>query len=210
MPHKLLAAVSITALLLTGCSAASSPAAAPEVTPIASSNAAPSTEASEPPEQERSDRGNLIKKVGQTAGLSNTNGEQSVNFMVTDINTKLKCNTDYPVKADNGHLIAVKMDVEVKKNFADPDYPGQTFPTDSSSWKFISTDGTTFNGSLTTDGSINCLENKQTLPFDGIGPSQKASGWIVLDVPSTTGTLIFSYFDGSGWEWDLKDTKANA
>lgn len=207
MNRKLFAAASLTTLLLTGCGTASRSASSPDVTPIPTRAAAPSSPAAEP---KTSDRGNLIKNIGQPAGMADANGDQSVNFAVTDIKKNLKCNTGYPAKADNGHLIAVKMDVEVKKNFADPDYPGETFPTHSSAWKFISANGTTFNGDLGTDGAFNCLDDKQTLPSEGIGPAQKASGWIVLDVPAKTGTLIFDYYGTGGWEWELTDNKPNA
>lgn len=219
MNRKLFAVASAAALLLTGCGSAATPASAPDVTPIAasseaasssaptsapSSSAPASSEASSSATPEMSDRGYWVKKVGQTAGLTDTDGSRLVSFAVTDIKMKLKCNSGQALKPDNGHLIAVKMDVDVKKAFADPDYPGATFPTSASSWKFVSKNGTTFNGDLGTDASINCLDDKDTLPFEGIGPAQKAIGLIVLDVPATTGTLIFDYDGTGGWEWELK------
>lgn len=209
MNRKLFVVASATALLFTGCGSAATPASAPDVTPIASSSATPSSEASSVPETKRSDRGNAIKEIGQTAWMETEEGDTMVSFVVKGIKTDIKCNMGYSVKPDNGHLIAVKMDVDVKKAFADPDNPGLTFPTDSYSWKFVSKNGTTFNGDLGSDASINCLDDKETLPSGGIGPAQKATGLVVLDVPATTGTLIFDIYGNGGWEYELMD-KANA
>lgn len=123
--------------------------------------------------------------------------------MVSDIKKNIVCEADYPVKSANGHLIALKMDIDVKKEFAEPDYPELTFSADASSWSFVSKKGTTFNGELGTDAAFNCLDDKKTLPWRGIGPAQKASGLVVLDVPALEGTLIFHHQGQAGWEWEL-------
>lgn len=221
MNRKLFAVASAAALLLTGCNSAATPASAPDVTPVAaasssastpapSSSAPASSEASSSATSEKSDRGYNIKKVGEVGGMTDADGEQAVNFVVTDIKTNLECTGEFAKKADNGHLVGIKMDIEVKKNFADPDYSGQTFMTNAVMWDFVSKNGTTFNGELGTDAAYSCLDEKQTLPDEGVGPAQKATGWVVVDVPDTTGTLILDYYGNGGWEWELKGQKANA
>ncbi|NKG19367.1 MULTISPECIES: hypothetical protein [Paeniglutamicibacter] len=208
MNHKFLAVASLATLLLTGCADTNQAPTAPDVTPIASGS--PSSASTEPSAAtpsataETSDRGNLIKVIGQPAGTVNTAGDQTVSFVVKKIDMKIKCNAPYATKAENGHLIGIKMDVQTFKELNDPDYPGMTFDAHPSSWTFISKEGTTFNGDLGTSSAFMCLEDDDQLP-NSIGPAQKATGWIVLDVPATTGTLIFSTQPGTGWEWELAE-----
>lgn len=201
MKRKFFVVASATALLLTGCGSAATPASAPDVTPIASSSAAPSSESPSAAAPSTSDRGNLIKKVGQTAGMTNANGDQAVSFVVKKINTGLKCTGEFAEKPDNGHLVGIQMDVQTFKELNDPDFPGADFIT--STWNFVSAKGTTFNGNLGSGSAFSCLKEADYLPMN-IGPAEKATGWIVLDVPATAGTLIFESDAGTGWEYELK------
>jgi hypothetical protein len=48
------------------------------------------------------------------------------------------------------------------------------------------------------------MAESEVLPVNGIGPAEKVTGKIVLDVPGTTGTLVFKPMGGAsggGWEF---------
>ncbi|MFX0590951.1 hypothetical protein ACOARS_12600, partial [Glaesserella parasuis] len=46
-----------------------------------------------------------------------------------------------------------------------------------------------------------CFDSGQLLPSQ-IGPGQSVSGWVVLDVAATTGSLVMTMAGGpTGWEW---------
>lgn len=201
---KSLLPIPFVVLALSGC-ASSVPLTAPDVTPVAKGSATTSPAASpSAPSAKMSDRGYFTKEVGQAAFEVNTKGKTIVKFVVTDIDLKLKCTGEYAGPPDNGNLVGIKMDVQTFKELNDPEYPGMTFlGGHPSSWKFISKAGTTFNGQLGTGGAGVCLGETETLP-QSIGPAQKATGWIVVDLPATEGILILEGSGGvGGWEWHL-------
>lgn len=199
---KSLLFIPLVVLALSGCGS-SAPVAKAGSGHAATASATPSASAATPTAK-MSDRGYLMKEVGQVASETTEEGKTTVEFKVKDIDLKLECTGEYAGKADNGHLVGIKMDVHTTKDLYDPDYPGMTFlGGHPGNWKFISKDGTTFNGQLGTGGAGVCLKDTQTLP-ESIGPAQKATGWVVVDLPSTKGTLILELSGGvGGWEWQL-------
>lgn len=68
-------------------------------------------------------------------------------------------------------------------------------------WKAIAANGTTFNGDLMSFESIMCLPEAENFP-SALGPGEKATGKIILDVPTPTGVLVHKQgFMPTGWEW---------
>lgn len=140
--------------------------------------------------------------------MTNAEGKPLVEFVVTKISTKPKCDSGFPSKSENGQFIAVKMDVQTYKELG-AEESMSNFTAGSFAWKYISPEGTTFNGELGTSASFSCMGESKTLPTQ-IGPSEKATGWIVLDVPKADGTLIFDPNFTGGWEWEIAPAKPNA
>lgn len=202
MNKKILAVASLSALMLTGCGSAD-PATAPDITPISTSASATPSPSASTPEGKTSDRGYLVKEVGDIAGMTNAAGDQTVTFVVKKVDRHPKCTSIHAAKPENGNLIGLQIDVQTFKELNDPAYPGQGFWASAASWKFVSKEGITFNGDLGTPSAYNCLPKAQMLPGE-IGPAQKATGWVILDVPATEGTLILDA-GGGGWEWELSD-----
>lgn len=147
------------------------------------------------------ERGNLPKKLGESAGIIAENGKRLVTFKVTDYSETVKCTEEFAEKAENGSLVALKISVKTEPELANDINQEITF--DSFLWKYIDADGKTFNGDLGNMSTYSCLPAKDTLP-DSIGPAEQAEGWALFDLPSTDGTLIYAYFGTSGWEYDLK------
>lgn len=185
-------AVLAALLMLAPLAACSAPEAkAPNVTPA---------KKSEPEKQEpqRSERGNLIKTVGEPAGYTEAADQEEnvVNFQVNALTFDPACTgqfaADHP--AENGHLLQIDMEVATTPDLSIPFYGGP------GSWKWIDPNGVTANGFLGTAAAFACFESSEMLP-DQIGPGEKAAGKVLIDVPTTEGTLVFTQGGGTGWEW---------
>ena len=196
-----LALVAALGLTLGACSANNPSATAPTVEPIGgSASAAASAPASEGPA--KSPRGNIIKKVGEPAGmfLKDTK-EPTVNFTIDSIAPVTACSGSYPQPPQNGHFVVVGVTVETTEALSKA--PVKTFDVSAYNFKFISKAGTTYNGNL-GGSAYSCLANGEGFPIAGMGPAEKVSGKVVLDVPETTGTLVFKdMFGSAGWEYNF-------
>ncbi|CAI3794014.1 hypothetical protein NKCBBBOE_00952 [Pseudarthrobacter sp. MM222] len=190
-------AVASAALVLSGCAApsATSPTA-PVVTPVTTSTSTPS--ASPSPTAPRSARGNLIKKVGQPASLKLASGELTTSFVLTKMTIDAPCTAPYAQPSENGHFVALTFDVETTADLAKD--INQFVWFGGQSWKLIADTGTTYNGSLDTSPAYGCLNDEERIPSE-IGPAEKVTGTIVLDVPAASGTLVFEPAGSGGWEW---------
>ncbi len=81
-------------------------------------------------------------------------------------------------------------------------YYGTDYSFGSHNWGFITPKGTTANN-IATVATYSCFPENEMLP-DMIGPSEKVTGKVVLDVPSPTGTLIFNdVLSDASWEWNM-------
>ncbi|WP_248760986.1 hypothetical protein [Pseudarthrobacter sp. SSS035] len=186
---------------LSACSSNNPNATAPTVTPVggsASSAAAPA--AAEP---SKSARGNFIKAIGEPAGMFDSETkEATVNFTINAITVDAACTAQFAQPAENGHFVV--LDVTAETTPALGNATVKSFDVSPVSFKFITAAGTTFNGSLWTGPSFLCLDDAETFPSAGMGPAEKVAAKVVLDVPETTGTLVFrDLFGSASWEWNF-------
>lgn len=212
---KSLMPLALSAMLLAGCTTGANSPEAPSVEPAApstSESAAPATtEASEAPTPElseattsaapeaaKSTRGNLIKQIGEGAGLTEE-GEQVVTFVVNSITVDAPCTGDYPSPVENGHIVVLDVSVVTEPALAESLDP--TFQMNPNWFTEIAPNGTTSNAGLATMATYNCLPEAEVLP-QMMGPGENATGKVILDVTNPTGTLVFKYGGNtSGWEW---------
>ncbi|MCP3425013.1 hypothetical protein NBM05_02940 [Rothia sp. AR01] len=151
----------------------------------------------------RSDRGYLVKEIGQPSYINDSSGTPAVTFVVTDVVADPVCSAPYAAAPENGHL--VRVDVEVETGSAaslEELFYGDSYYFSASDWRFVDTEGVRAN---TTDtvASWSCLEPSEQLPID-IGPGERVTGSVVLDLPSTAGTLIYVQpLIDDGWEWRI-------
>lgn len=174
--------VAVVGLLLAGCS------------PATNSNEGAR-------EQDKSDRGNLVEKVGETEVISADNGDQVVAFTISSISVDVPCTAEFAVPAENGHFLTLEMTVETSAKLADEINP--FFLLGDGAWKAIAPDGTTSNAQLATGAALSCFDEAEVLP-SMIGPGEKATGKVVLDVEDNKGILILDYTPsgvGEGREW---------
>ncbi|WP_396667364.1 hypothetical protein [Microbacterium sp. R86528] len=143
------------------------------------------------------DRGNLVKEVGQLAGVSEANDVLVARFAATDIVLDIECDQDWSESPQNGHFLGIHFNVETTPELADSDYPWVAM----SAYDFLvfDSDGKRLNDPVGTSWA--CLDESSQLPSQ-IGPGQSVSGWIVLDVTDEEGAAVLT-MGGSptGWEW---------
>lgn len=194
--HTISIGLAVAALAFAGCSSQdkSEDAATPmqTVAPIETTTPSPSQEA-----PSLNSRGNLEKAVGEEAGIMTADGEAIYTFKVNSITPDVQCTQEFATSPENGHFVAVDMDVVTSNaQIMEENYMSDVYVTPSS-WKFISAEGTVFNGDLGTGASFSCLGDETTLA-SSIGPDQKANGIVLLDVPNLDGTLVYEDFGLSG------------
>lgn len=198
-------ALTVTAVLamsLSACGGTSTPAPAASVSvaPLVPSTPSPTATLAKSP------RGNFIKEVGSSAGIADKDGKRIVNFTINSITPDAPCTGPYPQPVVNGHVVVLDVSVETFPELADPNGGYSEFDMNPGVFKFVGTNGTTFNGDLNTQGAYMCLADEDSITQNGrgIGPAEKVTGKIALDLPEAHGTLIFrSYLTSgnTGWEW---------
>lgn len=120
--------------------------------------------------------------------------------MVKKITIDPKCTGQYAQAAQNGHFLALDISAQTYPPLKDL-FGSGTFDFNDSNWKLIAANGTTYNGSLNSGPALGCLADAQQFP-DRVGPGEKVTGTLILDVPTTKGTLVFApTFAQTSWEW---------
>lgn len=187
-------------LSLSACSS-SEPISEPSTPrePLAVESAKPTrTQTTAPvPTETRSPRGNLIFQVGDAIDLS-AEGSPWATFRVDKMTEKVECTEEWAEPRTKGNaLISMEISVETE-----PDSSGASddFYLSGYSWKFVDDNGVVFNGELANSVTYSCIAESKLLP-DTIGPGTKAKGQILLEIPSTEGTLLS---DDYGVEIDLQ------
>lgn len=212
--NKSLVPFALSALLLTGCSTGTNSPEAPTVEPAAPTSSEGATpEASESttasaaataeatsaaPEAEKSTRGNLIKQIGEGAGLTEA-GKQTVTFVVNSITVDVPCTGEFAQPPVNGHILVLDVSVVTEPGLAESLDP--TFQMNPFWFTEIAPNGTTSNADLGTAPTYGCLPDAEVLP-QMMGPGENVTGKVVLDVTNPSGTLVFKYGGAPvGWEW---------
>lgn len=222
----------LTLLLLTGCagggdvgddvappsvpSAGETTTAEPEPTtaeptseqPISEQTAEePATEepTTEPPGPAKSERGNVVKAIGEAAGIIGEDGQPLVTFVVNSITPDVVCTQEYTEPAENGNFLAVDVSVQTSPAMTDPDALITSFDMSSYHFRTIAPNGTSSNADPDTFAAFSCLDDSVLLP-SSIGPGENVTGVVVLDVETPQGILIYENSSiGDGWEWNYPD-----
>lgn len=185
-------AFAILALALTGCTPAPSAPPASSVPP-ATPPSSPSSEASGEPVE--SDRGNLIKAVGEAFGLGAEDGTAMASFVVNAITVDPGCTSEYAEAPEHGHFVRLDVSGETTAALTDDLYFA------SGSWFVVADNGTTFNGDPWSMAAAACMDQAERLP-NIIGAGERVTGAVILDVPTPHGVIILESPAGGGWEWE--------
>lgn len=209
--RKIIAVSAIGVALTLGLAACGSTPAKidpskPAETPVSAPSAAPaSTPKPKPTEegQKKNSRGNLVMEGGTFGTISNkATGEIKTKIAVNAI-TPIACQPPSyggPAKtAENGQIVVVDVVVETTPELAKDSYP--KFTLSGHDFKYIAQNGTTFNGSLSSIATYSCIPDAETFPSAGMGPNEKVTAKVVLDVPAAHGTLVMLGNYGTGFEY---------
>lgn len=158
---------------------------------------------SKPADPAKSSRGNFIAKVGGTASFTDSISQKEVAKVTVTKIAKGACTEQYAQPAENGNIVFVTVNLQTTPALAESSFP--KFDLGSSNFKFIAKNGTTFNGNLGTVATYSCVPQDKTLPMAGLGPDEKATGLIVLDVPQPSGTLVLNspLYGTTGYEYNF-------
>ena len=211
MNKKCLALLAVGFLALPACSAGpqgaavetSSSSAAPQMSIAPPEGALPS------PSRNTNERGELIKEIGEIAGMPGQDGELDLEFTVTGFEF-VKC-SKYAPKL-NGHALAAHVEVNTSSDFEGPvsinGSDGQ-IAFDAHYWRGYEPDGTRMND-ISGDAILNCFESKAKLLPSGIRKGEKAKGLVLLDVTTKSGEVVFDPYGDGGWVWKFPGSKAIA
>ncbi|MCC9197762.1 DUF4352 domain-containing protein [Arthrobacter sp. zg-Y820] len=199
-----LALVVALGLSLSACGGSPSAAVpSPNVESLAPSTPTPSAS----PEGKKSSRGNIVKAFAEPAVITDLSSDKPiVTFTVNSITADVPCTGPYPSAVENGNIVVLDVTIETSPELASDEAGYDVFDMNPSMFKFVGANGTTFNGDLGTQGAYSCLPDEQQVGANGggVGPGEKVTGKIALDLPEKTGTLVFKSYlvSGSGgWEW---------
>jgi hypothetical protein len=197
---KALIILPVAVLLLAGCGGSPQSSPTPPTVDPAGANNASSSPTAAAATGAKSSRGNLVKKVGE--GASVTDKDKTVaSFVINSITVDPQCTAKSAQPAKNGHFVALDVSMETSPELAQSVNPKFGL-SHASGWKDIADNGTTFNGDLRTLEAIMCFDSAERFPSD-LGPGEKATGKIVLDVPTPMGVLVQRQgFMLAGWEWE--------
>jgi hypothetical protein len=197
----LIAAMGVSLSACGGSTAATAP-----TSPSVESIAPAAVETPKATEPKRSPRGNIIKTLNEGGSITNEEGKTLASFAVSSISVDAPCTGPYPDPKgpENGHIVVLDVSIETTPELGAADSYPTTFDLNPYSFKFVGANGTTFNGKLATGATFGCLPDEQVLSSSGVGPAEKVTGKVVLDIPETTGVLVFKPgFMNNGWEWNF-------
>lgn len=202
MQRTALAMISATMLLPLAACAANPPAAASTTSvTLPPSSTAPASTPSSSSALSTNAHGNLPKALGQDAGFTDQNGKVVVRFAVDSVTVDPKCDRysgGHP--AENGHLVALKMRVSTT---TDSSSIG-TVLFSADDFSYIGPNGITTTG-LASGAAASCLKDSEQMTQSPVGPGQQYVGNVVLDIPGTSGSIVYAppglEGDAHGWEW---------
>jgi hypothetical protein len=155
----------------------------------------------EPAGPPTSQRGNIIKQIGEEGGF--TDGDTVLaSFAVDKITPDLKCQASNSYPPENGHMLGVDMRFATTPELAGSSLDYLTVsPYD---FQFVGRDGLTTTN-LGTMATYSCVDEQDRFTSSRLNPGSQYAGTIALDVPDTSGVLIYkpSLGGGLGWEWQL-------
>jgi hypothetical protein len=151
--------------------------------PTASSSA-PTTESSSPNGPHNA-RGNIERALGQE--FQYPADDPVLTMAIDSVTPDFACTSDYSKPPEKGHFIAIDVRVSTGPGINEK-APG--FSVSSQEFSVIGADGITATG-LGTLAAYTCIDSNQSGLPQTFGAGQNYVGKVVIDSPTTTGTLLF-------------------
>ncbi len=202
MRRSVLPAVAL-ALTLTACGfsdATDGDATGSEATgsPTTGTAAEPDDEETE---EELNERGNIPMGLREEAVIRpspDPDEPPMLTLSLQDVVLDPACDDDSEVPPENGHYVALRLRADASPGF-DPRVITAIADYD---FTVIAPDGST--SSPVTPAARQCFGAPRQIQNMRIGPDQEYVGWMVLDVPTPTGSLVYAPGEGpDAWEWQF-------
>lgn len=201
MKKTLITTTLTAALALTACST-------PEAETESAREPVETTPSTEPleeptPQRETSERGSIIKEPGEAGFVEDRQGNELITFTVHSIEVDPECTGEWAEEPENGTFVVFDMEIESDAAAADH-YLEPDLLANPHMYRVVDQDGTTRSESLGTNAAFSCLPDSEQVPMT-LGPGERGTGKMVLDVPVESGTLIMGFDVGEGlqWEWEF-------
>jgi hypothetical protein len=185
----------VTVAVLSGCSGGGGTTTPAPVTHAAAVTPAPTVAPA------MSVRANHVKTVGSEAGVTDPlNGGVIATFTVTKIVVDPKCTGEGAMPPQNGHYIEIFETAQLAAN-AGATITGGMSP--NFGWTYVDAAGNTSGAGTASMNASTCLPQKDLIE-NNIPPGDKSTGAFVIDVPATTGTLVYKIVGvDAGWEYQI-------
>jgi hypothetical protein len=173
-------------------------------TPPPSSTTTPPSTAAQP---KKSPRGNMIKKLGEAAGLCTDDSctNVAVTFTLDKIELDPKCTGKsakvLDAKPEHGHFVALSFTVKTTEKFTGDSASFSINPYDFS---VVGPDGITETTSYGS-GTYGCLPDSEMLSTSNYAPSSQYVGKVLIDTKHSRGTIMLrsAIMGDGGWEWEF-------
>ena len=191
-PVAAIAAALALVLDLSGCGAANSTQTQPTDKTAAASQT-----------PKKNSRGNIVKHIGDEAGITGEDGNDMADWTVTEIIPDPTCSNPEHQQPEHGHFIEFDINAKTTEKY-DSDKYGSLDVGTSYRWQLIQKDGTQWNGMPGSSAAESCMVQTDKLP-GSLNQNAKAQGKVIFDVPSLDGTLYYPQMgEGDGWEYPLQ------
>lgn len=168
--------------------------------PTASSSSSPATGSAGATEVARNERGNIPARIGEEVAIrpsSNADDPPTVTLTVEEIVVDVVCDDEYEEPPENGHYLAVRMRASATDRYD----PRVSTPISDYDFSVVGDDGETFDP--VSEAAQGCIAQPRLIQNMRIAPGYDFEGWIVLDVPATSGVLVYEPEGPNGWEWEF-------
>jgi len=187
--------------VLSGCSGGGATTTPPATTHATPAQSAPTATTPSVAAPVLSVRGNHIKTVGEQAGITDPlNGNPIATFTITKIVVDPTCDGPAPQPPQNGHYIEIFATAAVAPNAGVPLQDGMS---PDYGWTYVDPAGNTSGAGTASGNASTCLAQTDLIE-NNILPGDKSTGAFVIDVPDTTGTLVYKLMGvQAGWEYQI-------
>ena len=167
--------------------------------PASTSPAAPSEPAAPPAEPARNERGSVPLQVGEAVAVpaSDAPGAPTgLTFALEEFDLNPPCDSGEEQAPVTRNFLAWRMRVVTTADYD----PRALTIFQERDFMVLGPDGAVVE--YVEGNAPICLDEPTSLANARFAPGQEYSGWLVLDVPVSDGTLVYApYGRSTGWEW---------
>jgi hypothetical protein len=150
------------------------------------------------PEADLNERGNLPVRIGEEVDIrpsTDPDATPTLTLTLEEVVVDAICDDESEEPPENGHYIAFRMRASASADFD----PRLVTPISDYDFTVLGPDGEALDP--VSEAGQSCFGPPRLIQNMRIGPAYDYEGWMVLDVPVTTGALVYAPEGANGWEW---------